>query len=184
MAAQSEITPEMLRQALAYNPNTGVLNWKYREMPHLSECQRSAWNRKFAGRQAFTRVDRDGYFKGVVFNRPFLAHRVAWAIYHGQWPIYVLDHINGDPGDNRICNLRDVSRSANQKNMKLPIDNTSGAVGVQFVPRLNKWRARIGTASGEIHIGVFADKSMAIEARQKIAMQHGFTERHGTSPKN
>jgi HNH endonuclease len=43
----------------------------------------------------------------------FSAHRVAWALMHNEWPSGCIDHINFCKTDNRILNLRDVTRSQN-----------------------------------------------------------------------
>jgi len=43
----------------------------------------------------------------------WLAHRLAWYLYYGVMPRYEIDHINGDKGDNRIENLREVTPSQN-----------------------------------------------------------------------
>ena len=45
----------------------------------------------------------------------FFYHRAVWAVVHGYLPM-IIDHINGNPYDNRIENLREVSASENNMN--------------------------------------------------------------------
>ena len=45
----------------------------------------------------------------------FLYHRAVWVVVHGYLP-RVIDHINGNPYDNRMENLREVSDSENNLN--------------------------------------------------------------------
>src|SRR5262245_61666013 len=62
---------------------------------------------------------RDGYIEvtqGRYFNN-LLAHRVAWRIIYGRWPTEI-DHIDGNPSNNSIWNLREVSHQANLLNQK------------------------------------------------------------------
>lgn len=60
----------------------------------------------------------EGYARVRVGRRILPAHRVIFAIVHGEIPGEVA-HINGDRVDNRIENLRDVSRSENCHNYKI-----------------------------------------------------------------
>ena len=41
---------------------------------------------------------------------------IVWAVTHDRMPAGQIDHINGNPTDNRIENLREVSRSENDMN--------------------------------------------------------------------
>ena len=47
-------------------------------------------------------------------------HRVIWAWHNGHFPTMQIDHINGNKGDNRIENLREVSGSENKMNTLYP----------------------------------------------------------------
>jgi hypothetical protein len=69
------------------------------------------------------------------------AHRMAWLLYHGKLPVHGIDHINGDPGDNRLCNLRDVTQSVNMLNrhVKWGKDKTL-PIGVTQKTRIRKDR--------------------------------------------
>lgn len=59
-------------------------------------------------------------------------HRTVWALCHGAWPVEEIDHINGDRQDNRVENLRQVSRSENMLNWLLPWrpNKVTGVTGV------------------------------------------------------
>ena len=56
----------------------------------------------------------------------------------------VIDHINGDPFDNRWKNLRRCTKAQNQMNRKVNENNTSGMKGVCWAWRQMKWQAQIG----------------------------------------
>ena len=61
----------------------------------------------------------------------FFYHRAVWAVVHGYLPM-IIDHINGNPYDNRLENLREVSQSENNKNMVHPwrLNARTGLPGV------------------------------------------------------
>lgn len=54
-----------------------------------------------------------------------------------------VDHINGDPSDNRRANLRVATRSQNRVNTGLQSNNTSGYKGVSWRVKHQKWQAAI-----------------------------------------
>lgn len=62
--------------------------------------------------------DRQGYLRVSVAGHRYSAHRIAWAMHYGEQPPALLDHINGDPTDNRIENLRPATHSLNAANMR------------------------------------------------------------------
>lgn len=81
-----------------------------------------------------------------------------------------VDHVNGDPLDNRRANLRVTSPGLNQVNRKrLNRNNVSGVRGVQHVPRLSTrspWRAQITVDGRNLHLGLFATRNAAVAARR------------------
>ena len=77
-----------------------------------------------------------------IDDRPYLAHRVAWAMVHETWPDCIV-HRNGRLSDNRLRNLRDMSRKAVQRRPVIYRTNTSGVRGVSWNRVIRKWVASI-----------------------------------------
>jgi len=85
-----------------------------------------------------------GYFRVSVDGTEYQVHRLIFLYHHGYLtPGMEIDHIDGNPGNNRIDNLREVTRSQNIQNSKIRSDNTSGVKGVFRSKNRSKWRAEI-----------------------------------------
>lgn len=84
-----------------------------------------------------------------------MAHRLAWLYVYGEWPNGDIDHIDGDRLNNRIANLRDVSRRVNLENQRRPkACNKSGFLGVKTF-RDQRFQARIQVRGVQLHLGTF-----------------------------
>ena len=173
-------SPELLRKLLRYEPETGKLFWLPRPAKMFSD-QRSfnAWNARYADKEALTALDGQGYNTGSIYGKKYNAHRVIWAMAHNAWPVGDIDHINGMRTDNRLINLRNVSRSMNRRNAKMQSNNTSGHNGVSWYAGTGKWRADIRIDRVQKYLGSFPNIADAIAARKAAEADHGFTERHG-----
>ena len=187
MTDKSDITPEVLRQLLRYDPETGKLFWQERGREWFNaSATRSrshncnAWNSRFAGKAALTADHICGYLHGAILGHTFTAHRVAMAVFHGEFPCMV-DHINGDKKDNRSINLRAVTKRENMKNTKKRSDNESGVVGVSWYAATDKWEAFINSSDGRVRLGYFAEKGDAITARKSAEVEYGYHPNHGRS---
>lgn len=108
-----------------------------------------------------------------------MAHRLAWLYMYGELPSTDIDHINNKKDDNRIANLRLVTRKQNMQNVLKHKHNTSGFKGVSWHRHSNKWRAYIFSDYKQIYLGVFETKEAAARARQtaeKIYHSHRVTK--------
>ena len=176
-------SPEDVYKLINYDPQSGKLFWKYRDLSYFRDGitsaiqSQKAWNNRYSGRNAFTALKSNGYHHGSIFGKTYTAHRVAWALSHGAWPQHGIDHINGVRTDNRLNNLRDVPPSINAKNCALPKNNKSGQVGVCWNVAGRFWRVRIGYK----HVGNFHSLTDAIAARKNAERINGYHEKHGKS---
>ncbi len=175
----AELSVNTLRELLDYDADTGVLIWRWRDRSWFKTNQAfSRWNHFFAGKPALNSPHKSGYLHGMILYKLFLAHRVAFAIHKGYWPV-TLDHINGDKTDNSLANLREVSRSINSKNARKYRNNTSGVCGVTFDRASGKWRAYLQSDGVFEHLGLHPTLDAAASARKAAEIGLGFTERHG-----
>lgn len=186
MAISSKISPELVRQLIDYNPETGVALWRARTEQHFSNKNRcaarmaGAWNARYAGKPAFTVfAARAHTSRCSIFKVSYPASHIAWLHVHGKAPDYVIDHINGDRSDNRMANLRDVPLAVNARNCKLRIDNTSGLAGIHQNKKTKQWHARVNYSGHVITLGSYRELEHARIARQTAMILLGFTERHG-----
>lgn len=184
MANKPLPTPAELRQLLRYEPETGKLFWLERPPHFFKSGARSVigvaahWNRRWAGKEALTSVDSTGHLSGNLLGKGCYAHRAAWALYYGEWPTGDIDHINQNPADNRIANLRNVARADNQRNQRLRKSNKCGAHSVEKVGP-SKWRARIKVGEKTIYLGRFNRLEDAVAARKAAEAKYGYHPNHG-----
>ena len=175
-------TPDYIREVLDYNADTGDLIWKERK-------DDNRFNANFAGKKIELRQSDDGKSRhqinfitnGGTASKKIYYARVVWCWVHGEWPDsdLVVDHINGDSFDNRIQNLRVISRAENSKNRKVGARNTSGHMGVTWDESMKKWRAGIHSNGNKITLGFWKDKADAVQARKDAERKYGYHENHG-----
>ncbi len=150
------ITHAVLARTLEYDRGTGVFTWKH------VDGGNAARNSKYAGKSAGS-TNRNGYVAIGVDGDIYLAHQLAWFYVYGVWPSGEIDHKNGKRSDNRLANLRDISKADNLQNQRSAHkQNKSGLLGVyQFEGR---WRSCIKRQGRTRHLGVFDSAQAAHEA--------------------
>ena len=157
------LSVERIRDLLDYCPVTGNFTWK------VSRTRGAK-----AGSRAGCRDDK-GYIRISIDGVKRKAHRLAYAIHHGTMPPrgIQVDHIDGNPANNRIENLRLATDAENQRNRQnLGRHNSSGSTGVCWDIRAQKWRAGIMVNRRQIHLGYFTNKQSAIAARRLAEATH------------
>lgn len=98
----SELTSEIVREFLHYDPDTGVFTWKKRDRKWFDDDHRcNWWNARFAAQPALASVDRKGYRTGLILRLAIKASRAAFLYMEGRWPDPQVDHKNGVRSDNR-----------------------------------------------------------------------------------
>jgi hypothetical protein len=139
----TELTQEIVRRLLWYEPETGKLFWLPRTEEFVltknnkgREVRR--WNARYANKEAFTGYNQNGYRIGLIFRKTYSAARIIWFYMTGEWP-ETIDHKNRIRDDNRWGNLRNASRAENMRNIGKRVDNSSGKAGVKFNKNHNKW---------------------------------------------
>ena len=145
---------------------------------NIERSGRVAFNRRFrTKRSTCDYLTGSSSYLGV--QKKLLAHRVAFFLYHGHYPIWPnsVDHINHDGCDNRIKNLREVTAKEQAMNTRLSKSNTSGVKGVSFLKDRNKWRASANIDGKKTNLGTFATMNEAVVARLKVekrVLSHDF----------
>jgi len=114
-----------------------------------------------------------GYWE-IKFNyTSYLAHRLIFLYHHGYLPEFI-DHIDGDPLNNKINNLRPATTSQNQYNKKVHKTNKLGIKGVYLHKITGKFEARISANGVRQYLGLFKSADQAGEAYKKASIQkHG-----------
>ena len=160
-----EVTAEVLRSLMTYDPTAGVFWWR------SNPARSTQWNARYAGQIAGA-FDIKGYQIITICRKAYKAHRLAYLYIHGAWPTGDVDHINGDKADNRIANLREATRSQNCANKGVGASNTSGVKGVSWNRSLCKWGASIKANRRNIHLGYFNDLGEAQSVYTEAASEY------------
>lgn len=160
-------TQECLRELFNYDQSTGLLTWR-----------EPRWLKK---KEAFTRPDRtNGYLPICIGKFRTYVHRVAWVIAHGRIPKGMLiDHIDHDRTNNRLSNLRLVTRTNSNRNLTRRSTNKSGFNGVYWYARKRRWIASIGHEGRTVHLGSFLELHQALAIRAEAEQRLGYHPNHG-----
>lgn len=147
--AKTDLTAQRLRELVHYDPETGVFTGLKKKTGRPSK----------AG--IFGTIDPGGYHRVCIDCKKYWAHRVAFLYMTGEWPANDVDHIDGNPANNRWENLRDVPTATNVQNVKRASKKSStGVLGIEAT-RSGTFQARIGAGNNRISLGTYKTKEEA-----------------------
>lgn len=147
-----KILESEVKDRLSYDPISGIIIWK------------TNYFKNRIGKEAGTKFN-SGY-KGIYLGgKLHRYHKLAWFLYYGKWHENELDHINRIKTDNRIENLREVTRRGNSQN------RCSFKNGVSL--DRNKWRARIMVDGKNKSLGHFHSREEAEKTYLEAVIKYG-----------
>jgi hypothetical protein len=151
------LTQEILLEAFEYKE--GILYWK-------NPTSRSVKIGNEVGCK-----NSNGYRLASIKGKYIQTHRAIFLMHYGYLPEYV-DHIDGNKSNNKVENLRAVTKAQNAWNSKLPSTNKSGIRGVSWNKQTNKWRVAINVNGRAIHLGRFSDIKDAQKVIESARIQY------------
>lgn len=151
LIAQENINLAILRESLKYNPETGNFTSK-----------------RHNGIRVRCDMGDGGYIRVNYKGKKFFAHRLAWFYMYGEWPTETIDHINGNPSDNRLANLRLASQRQNTHNQKLRKNNTSGVRCVHKHRVTGKFIVQIWRFGQRFYLGAYDQKVTAAKVANEF----------------
>lgn len=126
-----------------------------------------------AGQEAGS-INRRGYVQVSLFNKQYLAHRLIFLMHHGYLPAEI-DHIDSNPSNNKIENLREATHEQNIANVGIRRTNSSGYKNVSFDAKKKKWIVAMRVNKTTYHGGSFSNvedaNKKAIQMRNELSKE-------------
>jgi hypothetical protein len=151
---------ETVKKLFHYDAESGMLLW------------RNGNGRNVKPWQEAKAPNGHGYYSVKINNKNYHVHRIIWLYVYGCFPKEDIDHKNRIRNDNRLCNLRAVSRTDNCQNISLPSHNKSGHLGVSWFATQKKWTVYIKVNKKNKWLGYYKNIEDAIAARKAGEKQY------------
>jgi HNH endonuclease len=153
-ARRGKLTGSRIREALDYDPNTGIFRWKMKNPRYRGHVAPRAGSKCNDRRRI--RIDGQNHYE----------HILAWVYMTGEWPTDLLDHRNNVGSDNRWENIRKADRRLNRANSKVSKNSIVGLKGVSQLPS-GRFQARLASR----YLGSFDTKEQAHAAYMCAAVE-------------
>ena len=112
-------------------------------------------------------VEGTGYVMSRTPGKAVKLHRMLVSAGKGEF----VDHVDGDPLNNTLPNLRICRKQQNEFNSKIRRDNTTGYKGISYIKSSGKFRAYINKNGDRFELGVFRTKEEAAFAYNEKAYE-------------
>lgn len=143
-----------LKDQVSYDPKTGILTRQRK--PNKSKAM--------LGPIKGTKKD-EGHLKVAIDGVEKYLHQIAWYLHYGTWPTEIIDHIDGDPTNNKINNLRLVTKHENVLNQRRAHKtNRSGLLGAHWIEEKKKFHSSIWFKNKKYNLGYYDTAQAAHEA--------------------
>ena len=140
------ITQKQVKNIFRYE--NGVLYWKKPTSTRIKSGSKAGC------------INSNGYMRMGLNGKDIYNHQVIFLYFNGYIPDNI-DHIDGNPLNNNIENLRECNQTQNLYNKSMQINNTSGVKGVHWRKDTKKWVAKIQVKGKCIVLGNFLDLEFA-----------------------
>ncbi len=167
--SREKVTREYAQELFEYDKETGKLYWRHRPRSRFRSARAYNTHSRYAGKETGC-ANKTGRLEVNVGSRTWFAHRLIWLMHTGESP-EGLDHIDRDPKNNRIENLRPCSKSENMINSRR---RAAGEIAGVYEVRPGIWHARLGVRGKQVYLGSFRSHE---EARQ--AYEEGLRKNFG-----
>lgn len=164
VASRDDLTQELLKQLLHYDPDTGLFTW-------LKPIKRVK-----PGSTAGS-LRKDGYVVIKISSLAFKAHRLASLYMTGKWPVSG-DHRDGDPSNNKWLNLRPTTHAQNCLNRVMRVGETAASgVTTEKRGKVPRYRARISANGIRHYLGQFSslEEAKAVVDKARATMHGEFS---------
>lgn len=141
----NDLTANEVRLRFAYNAETGVFH-------------------RFSTGKTAGYLASHGYTAITIGKKGYLAHRLAWLYVYGEWPQQQIDHIDGNPINNAINNLREASDIENHQNTLCK--------GFYWAYRVRKYQAQIVFNRKRISLGLYDTPESARAAYEAASIKY------------
>lgn len=144
----------------------GIVYWKKRENT------RNTWNTRFSDKPAGT-LKNNGYIFITFDKKKIAAHRIVFALSFNLDPYpFFIDHIDGNPRNNKPSNLRLATNADNNRHQtKLNKNNKTGYRGV-YLHSCGKFVAKLKLNDKSKYLGLFATAKEAGNAAKKFRLEN------------
>ncbi len=163
----NKIPKQLSQEQLNYIEN----RYEYKDGLIYNKKRKKIVNGKFVGKNKDHLAIE---FNNKILKRNLYKHHVVWFLYYNEWPKKQLDHIDNNPKNNNVENLREATDQQQRRNQPKSKKRSysSKYKGVFRDKSSNKWLSQIKVDRKCIHLGRFVIEIEAAKAYNEAASKY------------